>query len=343
MRRLSITATCVFAILVAPIVGAFAESGIQMLPPQDFSGVSCDKSAISGGGLLYWDGIHAIQCVPYTQGYSSGELYTKNSIQADKNMSVGGNIGIGTNSPGQALEIMPDASSYFTGAWIHGTVSSVPGKSLAPGVSFPIDATAQSDGYHMAGALGVATWAGAFTDQSQVGDFVVRSGSGGDVHIGNVVGTFPENITPTHMIIKNNGDVGIGSTAPMGNLDVENSSGTARFCLNSICVSSMTQLDGTNGSNGSTGATGPIGPQGPAGPQGQQGPSGSADSGGLCGLGALSTASGAMSLSIPCVGKNPLVGCPSGYSQQSLSFSTQCGLPPHGTCDNVTVYTCAHN
>jgi hypothetical protein len=45
------------------------------------------------------------------------------------------------------------------------------------------------------------------------------------------------------------GNVGIGTTAPQGNLDVENSTGTAKSCLNGVCTNhlapAMTEALGT--------------------------------------------------------------------------------------------------
>lgn len=59
-------------------------SGIQMLPPTDFSGNTCDGVA---SGLLEWDGATPIKCVPGTFGDSNG------------------NVGIGTTHPRKTLEV----------------------------------------------------------------------------------------------------------------------------------------------------------------------------------------------------------------------------------------------
>jgi len=61
-----------------------APPDIQMLPPLDFSGNPCAGPA---GGILFWDGISPIKCIPHVTG------------------DLNGNIGIGTDTPVSSLDL----------------------------------------------------------------------------------------------------------------------------------------------------------------------------------------------------------------------------------------------
>lgn len=77
-RFLTTTALLSF-VSIAPITSVHANSGgIQMLPPMDFSGKPCDEAT---GGLLQWDGVTSIKCVPGTAGDMSGDLLAKGDVQ----------------------------------------------------------------------------------------------------------------------------------------------------------------------------------------------------------------------------------------------------------------------
>jgi len=76
--RVYAAAAFVCFVMLAPCVQA---KDIQMLPPVDFNGVSCDKNTSQGGGLLYWDGTTTIRCVPGSKGDSGGNVSTTGEVQ----------------------------------------------------------------------------------------------------------------------------------------------------------------------------------------------------------------------------------------------------------------------
>lgn len=95
---------------------AFADN-IQMLPPLDFNGVSCDNVHSTGGGLLYWDGSNPIRCIPYTSadGFGRVGIGTAPGLVEHEELNVNGYIQlsnfnsapnyneIGTNAKGQLV------------------------------------------------------------------------------------------------------------------------------------------------------------------------------------------------------------------------------------------------
>lgn len=177
----------------------------------------------------------------------------------------GGGVGIGITNPVEALDIgpLPDAPYTFTGITVHGNQSPL----ANPGVIFQLS----SDGFDMGGGIGAAQSAGAFSNDAQPGDLVLRASAGHDLRIANIISVTGNPLSPlntTQLIVKNNGNVGIGTSAPGGTLDIENASNNATLCLNGQCVNKLSIT-------GATGAQGPQGPQGPAGPAGPQGPAGS--------------------------------------------------------------------
>jgi hypothetical protein len=70
------------------------ESGIQMLPPTDFSGDPC---AGGNSGVLEWDGETSVKCIPGFVGLSNG------------------NVGIGVTSPGATLVVRPSGAPLTNG------------------------------------------------------------------------------------------------------------------------------------------------------------------------------------------------------------------------------------
>ena len=176
-----------------------------------------------------------------------------------------GNVGIGTTSPITALDVWPSAANFAQaagGIWING--------------SEPEGDTHKRLGIFTESAQG--NW----NSLTQVGDNIILFKLDGANNRDNpntgglVIGPWSSYARGLRMDA--NGNVGIGTASPSGTLDVENPTGTASFCLNGSCVSSMAQLDGKNGAVGAAGPQGPQGPKGDKGDTGAQGPAGPAGS-----------------------------------------------------------------
>jgi hypothetical protein len=166
-----------------------------------------------------------------TGNYFNGLLVKTADVSADSNILdlmsgdssrfiVNGNgyVGIGKTAPASSLDILGHGDDYaFDGIFIRGGQMTATGFPTAPGIVFDIGDEVPDA--HWGAAIGAAPFAGAFTDDAQIGDFVLRSGLGGDVRIGSIVNVNTGSI-PTNLIVKNSGYVGIGTSLPEAMLDV---------------------------------------------------------------------------------------------------------------------------
>lgn len=78
--RSSVAAISIAVLLAAAGAHAFASDGIQMLPPVTFNSTNKTPCSAATGGLLYWDGVTPIKCVPGSAGDANG------------NVTVGGDV-----------------------------------------------------------------------------------------------------------------------------------------------------------------------------------------------------------------------------------------------------------
>lgn len=122
----------------------------------------------------------------------------------------GGSVGIGTSSPTRFLQIANTGTSVDLNLGLTG-----PAPSILFSETHTLPATRWSK-------IGLATAAGHFVSTSQPGDFVISSLTPG----GNLL--FVTNTTTTTEVLRilNNGNVGIGTTAPTARL---HNKGSVRF------------------------------------------------------------------------------------------------------------------
>jgi hypothetical protein len=195
----------IFAALILPLGAASAPAlanGIQMLPPvteatktypdtgHPMSPTPCPAGSPN---ILTWDGTNPISC-------ATGVTVTN------------GNVGIGTTSPGQALEvngsIKADNNFHQGGAYIY-----------------------------QDGSSGTVNSTGGPFIYGDANNTVVKIGSGGGgLAVQNYSGTGEAFFATSGNSYINGGNVGIGTTTPQGALDVENDSNTASTCLNGKCT-----------------------------------------------------------------------------------------------------------
>jgi len=162
-------------------------------------------------------------------------------------LRANGNVGIGTATPHNKLEVVaPHASNGFI-------VDNVPEGGFLFGT--PISGYGNGD-VNFPGGLGTAYADREWSTDAKAGDVTLRSLNGGDINLatgpsqvnaaGVVVNPDPTGLQITTKVkITNSGNVGIGTTTPQGTLDVDNSSHNAQFCLNGTCVLSLqSQLNG---------------------------------------------------------------------------------------------------
>jgi hypothetical protein len=132
----------------------------------------------------------------------NGDLIGDTPFLIDAN----GNVGIGTPSPGVKLEVQSAADANgFGGMMVSGAASGV-----NPGILFKnADQT-----YPNIAGIGVAGNDGGF-GASLKGDLVLRGDIGHDVRLNTMI-TATDVLT--RLIVKNNGNVGIGTTSPFQEL-----------------------------------------------------------------------------------------------------------------------------
>jgi hypothetical protein len=70
---------------------AAAPSSIQMLPPTDFSNTACNVSGKPG--ILYWDGVNPIRCIPGSSGDSTGNVNFSGALAAGAFALAGETLG----------------------------------------------------------------------------------------------------------------------------------------------------------------------------------------------------------------------------------------------------------
>lgn len=132
---------------------------------------------------------------------------------AYKKMTISDSVGIGTTNPGMVLEIKGkniDGLDRTVGLYPDG-----PGSSA--GIIFA-QSKADLDNYPTTGdiaSLGLGTVATQFGNDVQPGDIALTSRMGKDIHLATRVGISNE---PTRLIVKNNGNVGIGTATPFQEL-----------------------------------------------------------------------------------------------------------------------------
>lgn len=92
MRRFSVFVGGAILALLSGADGMKAAHAdpIQMLPPEDFNFATCAGANV---GVLQWDGSNPIRCVRNFIGDKDG------------NVSIGGNVGIGTAAPANVLDV----------------------------------------------------------------------------------------------------------------------------------------------------------------------------------------------------------------------------------------------
>jgi hypothetical protein len=160
--------------------------------------------------------------------------------------TYGGNVGIGTTSPGSTLTVNGNL-----------TFGPMNGGGVTYGL-YPLSAGFGTDTNALAlggGGNAADSTRGAYINMignnvsylGLYGDLVMgagqaTSGSGGNILFGTDPTHGSTSGTIWRMVILNNGYIGIGTTAPQGNLDIENGSNTAQLCLNSQCTTSISSL-----------------------------------------------------------------------------------------------------
>ncbi|MDY8136196.1 shufflon system plasmid conjugative transfer pilus tip adhesin PilV [Aquimarina sp. 2201CG5-10] len=120
-------------------------------------------------------------------------------IHAQNTFPSNGNVGIGTTSPKQKLHVHSINPASFT--LLSGT---------APGILFSPTSTASFG----VAAIGLSTSSAHYHSSSSSGDFNIRSAGGRDIVIGTLASSNSTNGTE-RMRIKNNGNVGIGTSNPV--------------------------------------------------------------------------------------------------------------------------------
>ena len=174
-------------------------SEIQMLPPVDDNNPGTPCAATAYDKVVTWDGANTTKC--------------QTNFVANN-----GSIGIGTSAPRAMLDV--NGMGYFGYLYL-GTPIAHNG-----GAQIQIDRPNTDDQALIAFTSG-GTQKGTLGLESGSDDLSLYSFYGGNIILGNGGG------------LTNGGNVGIGTSAPIGTLDVENGTNNASICLNGECVRSL--------------------------------------------------------------------------------------------------------
>jgi hypothetical protein len=145
--------------------------------------------------------------------------------------SFGSSLGIGTNSPGAAVDVygnVPDVNNSTPGvrggAWVQtsGPNSGFSTVTLATNKNTDALGNKGNLGWNIRGNADTLPW----DTQADSLSFEYWNGTS----VNNAVVILPS------------GNVGVGILAPQGNLDIENGSNTAKLCLNGACVQALSNV-----------------------------------------------------------------------------------------------------
>jgi hypothetical protein len=151
------------------------------------------------------------------------------TYQARMMIDQSGNVGIGTTSPTVRFEIKGlniGGIDHTMGLYPDGTGSSA-GILFAQNKS-DLDAV---DTKHDVASIGIGTLQGHWGNDVQPGDLSIASRMGKDIHL---VSRVARGSAPTQLIIKNNGNVGIGTTSPTEKLHVDGKVKATEFVTGDI-------------------------------------------------------------------------------------------------------------
>lgn len=180
---------------------------------------------------------------------SAGLIFRTADSGNEKNsmvISSTGNAGIGTTQPSMDLEVI--SKKIGGGIKVYGDAST--GSHNSPG--FHLEGKDIS-GTLRKSTLGLALSDGHYSRDAGKGDLVLRSQ---DNKI--IFSTVSTNSFPASMTIQNNGDVGIGTTAPRYSLDVQGSGITYRHSNGSLRTVITNEAGGQSGAMATYGANGKI-------------------------------------------------------------------------------------
>ena len=222
MRNLSKVIPTVGLLISVFTISAHADvSNIQMLPPTAASGGAtvCGTGTnnlltMAGNGS---SGASAINCVANTSLDASGNLTTSGNMQGGAYVSSNDTSLLGQRNWNSLL------LKNWSGAWPFNSIGTGPTAAISLGSFTPTVG-------NVIGNTGAVDATGINYDVNS--DIIFYTGS--------VATAAGQAGTPADRLhIMQNGNVGIGTQNPGGNLDVENGSNTATLCLNGSCVNTL--------------------------------------------------------------------------------------------------------